>query len=521
MIDPSQASTMGTVGDFLITNDGAKRIDRIDGHPSSVEIQLSVEVEDEADLTAHGSRHEDAVSLVRAMIGMMVFQLISDACDKLFAKIRVSLPGCVVGAALVFILLCLASLVSPSLVSRAEWLLLPAADLLLSWLAMLFVPAMIGFPLLVPRVPPLDLIKLMAILIIAAPITLACTALLLMGSHTLRDKLCQLVGRRSDRMNSPSSQHRARVPPQPMRATIPFPIWFMVMAFGIVMVCLCAQPFLLESHNIRVVMSNVGFVAALPTSFSLLRLLQSESRIRSHPNWQWAADLLNPVATTALVCWLLIELTALAAHIPFSTAISDIHSGASIKGLQFDEASAMRAGDWIQYLLNASVVAMAFPMFSRAHILRGWRAVDAGLSLLAVSAASLFATAGLARAFSIESTLVRRSIVLRTVTTPIAVASVSYVDGDASIASLTAILTGVFTVAVWRLVLRLCRAEDAYVRGLAMGASAHGIGTATLLMEEAEAAPFAPVAFVVVGIASSALLAIPPFQRALLAVIGD
>ena len=74
--------------------------------------------------------------------------------------------------------------------------------------------------------------------------------------------------------------------------------------------------------------------------------------------------------------------------------------------------------------------------------------------------------------------LIENSIAMKSVTVPIAVGISERVGGDLSITSVVVFLTGIFGAVVGLRFLRLLRINDPSAKGLAMGAAAHGIGTA-------------------------------------------
>lgn len=67
---------------------------------------------------------------------------------------------------------------------------------------------------------------------------------------------------------------------------------------------------------------------------------------------------------------------------------------------------------------------------------------------------------------------------------------------------------------------RLQGYDDPIVRGTAIGASAHGLGTAALGRDEPEALPVAALVFALVGVFSSIFVAIPPLKWLIMRLAG-
>lgn len=62
--------------------------------------------------------------------------------------------------------------------------------------------------------------------------------------------------------------------------------------------------------------------------------------------------------------------------------------------------------------------------------------------------------------------------------------------------------------------------DDPVVRGTAIGASAHGLGTAALAREEPEALPVAALVFALMGVFASLFVAVPPIKWFILRLAG-
>jgi putative effector of murein hydrolase len=173
-------------------------------------------------------------------------------------------------------------------------------------------------------------------------------------------------------------------------------------------------------------------------------------------------------------------------------------------------SSKVGPGNIYLYILNAAIVSMALPINSqKSHL------ISHGIELLSVSAlisfSSIFFTIFVARLLRV-SPYVIHSILLRTATTPIAIATIGFIGGNSGIAGVMSVTTGVIGGAIWLWLFNLNRFTKPITRGFTMGSMAQGLGTAIITAEEPESAPFSSLSFVTVGVMSSIWIAIPPIR---------
>jgi putative effector of murein hydrolase len=190
---------------------------------------------------------------------------------------------------------------------------------------------------------------------------------------------------------------------------------------------------------------------------------------RSHP-------LLNPV----LVGVLLVAGGLAVARLPLQTYIA--------------------ASEPFRLLLGPATVALAIPLYRRlAAVRRSGVAVVA--AVVAGSAASTVAGIAIAAAFGAPAIVVR-ALLTKSVTAAAAVGIASHVGADPTLAAALSIAAGMAGAVLAEGVLgpRL-RQAAAEANGLAVGVTAHGIGTAVALRRNADAGAFATV-----GMGANALL---------------
>ena len=133
------------------------------------------------------------------------------------------------------------------------------------------------------------------------------------------------------------------------------------------------------------------------------------------------------------------------------------------------------------FLLGPATVALALPLYTNRHILR--QSIVPILIGICSGAVATLTTAVLLAKWSGLDALIVRSIAPKSVTAPIAIEIARIIGGDPAIAVAFVIFTGTFGSIIGAGFLTLCRISNPVARGLAMGVTAHGQGTATILQE--------------------------------------
>ena len=135
----------------------------------------------------------------------------------------------------------------------------------------------------------------------------------------------------------------------------------------------------------------------------------------------------------------------------------------------------MGEAHWLLWLLGPATIAFAVPVYDNlAVIKRHWMSLTAGVTTAVVVAVT--SSVWLARLFTLPDEI-QRSLAVRSVTTPFALAAAKPIGGQPELVALFVVITGVFGMAVGdALFMRLAIRE-----GMAKGAGEHG-GLITFLM---------------------------------------
>lgn len=357
----------------------------------------------------------------------------------------------------------------------------PGVSLLSKWLAVFFVPNLVMLPL-APELPSADLSRLIVFIPAAYVATILGTVV-----------VCSLLGRISG--STPSNAKEPGV-------SKPIPTTPVAKSAGpsdtliSILMAIVAATLILAGRTASVsnVYARIYAVATTLLTFSVGSRLPGPVRMVLHPLIVCTAGTIGGMSLLSMVT-----------GTSFSTTLSAYY----VRG-----ASAFAGGgNMLCALLGPAVITFAFTM-DRHRRLALQRRTEVVLGSLIIALSSLFGTAAAARMLKL-STPSRLMVIPRTVTAPLAVPIAALLGADVGLAASVVGITGLLGANIGRAVLTLARVNDPVVRGLAMGASAHGLGIAAM-GEEPESLPFAALAMTMVGVLSSILVSVPLLRAALI-----
>jgi predicted murein hydrolase (TIGR00659 family) len=192
--------------------------------------------------------------------------------------------------------------------------------------------------------------------------------------------------------------------------------------------------------------------------------------------------LLNPVFVSIIVLVLVLSAT----DTPYATYFD---------GAQF-----------VHFLLGPATVALAIPLYLYAAKLRAML-LPLLLALVAGATTGIVGTALIGRSVGLDDLLIR-SLIPRSVTTPIAMGIAEQIGGLPSLTAVLVILTGMIGALAAQGLLALLRIRDDSVCGFAIGMAAHGIGTARAFQLSQEAGAFSGLAMGLNGATTTILVPI-------------
>ncbi|HEX8393970.1 MAG TPA: LrgB family protein [Longimicrobium sp.] len=190
----------------------------------------------------------------------------------------------------------------------------------------------------------------------------------------------------------------------------------------------------------------------------------------------------------------------------------------ALRGMGIGYAEYQRGGRLLGFWLGPAVVALGLPLYRQMEeIGRRRRAVL--LSLLAGSAVGVVTATGTALLFGASSQVVR-SLASRSVTTPIAMAISARVGGLPPLSAAVVILSGILGAVAGPPLLRVMDIRSRTAWGIAMGASAHGVGTARAAEEGDTEAASSGLAIGIMGVFTAVMAPLVIWALAELEWIG-
>ncbi len=173
---------------------------------------------------------------------------------------------------------------------------------------------------------------------------------------------------------------------------------------------------------------------------------------------------------------------------------------------------------YLGWLLAPSVVALGVPLYRQApELRRRFRAIVT--ALVCGSAAGVLAATLVAALLGAPAVVVR-SLAPRSVTTPIAIELSERAGGIPALSAIVVILSGVVGAAMGIPLLRAFGVRGRTATGLALGAAAHGVGTARAAEEGTPEAAAAGLAIGLMGVLTSLWVPLILFVLGMLGLLG-
>lgn len=196
--------------------------------------------------------------------------------------------------------------------------------------------------------------------------------------------------------------------------------------------------------------------------------------------WANHTPLLNPVITSivALITFLMLTDTSYEAY--------------------------FEGGQFVHFLLGPATVALAIPLYQQFSKLKKiWLPVTIAL-LSGVTIAAL-SSVYIARLFG-ASLQTQLSLAPKSVTAPVAMGISEKIGGLPSLTAVLVVVTGILGAIFGTKILSLLGIEDDSIKGIAMGVTAHGIGTARAFHVSPEMGAFSGLAMALSAFATAVIL---------------
>lgn len=167
---------------------------------------------------------------------------------------------------------------------------------------------------------------------------------------------------------------------------------------------------------------------------------------------RWHKLLLMPLVMTPMVLVAMLVIT----HISWQAYIGESH--------------------WLLWLLGPATLAFAVPVYENLTIIRRhWMSLTAGV--ITATSVAILSSVWLARLFTLSEEI-QRSLAVRSITTPFALAAAKQLGGQPDLVALFVVITGVFGMAVGDVLFLRLAVKQGMAKGAGFGAASHGAGTA-------------------------------------------
>lgn len=173
-----------------------------------------------------------------------------------------------------------------------------------------------------------------------------------------------------------------------------------------------------------------------------------------------------------------------------------------VLGIDYD--TYMSGGALIHLVLGPATVALAVPLHRQAHHLREM-AVPLAIALPAGALVSIGSAILTVRALG-GSEALEHTIAPKSATTPVAIAVAEGIGGVPALVAAFTMLAGMLGAVFGPWLLDRMGVQDRRIRGLAMGASSHGVGTSRSLHDSLVEGAFAGLAMGLTALLTSILV---------------
>ena len=267
----------------------------------------------------------------------------------------------------------------------------------------------------------------------------------------------------------------------------------------------------LSATFLAVLTARSGGLGGLATSISSIAML-----LATFHHFVFGARLpkkftkiVHPLITCTSLTWLNLKFLGMAtgSALSFQGLIKTYKTG---KGLGLSAG----AGDLLLWCLSPAIVALACQMYERRKLMKD-NMTELGAALGVSTFGGLFGTAALVRLLRLGANpAVGLALISRNITSALAMVSGSVLGADVCLTVSIAIITGLLGAWFGGSILDQWGIKDPVARGLAVGASSHGLGTAAI-KDEKDAFPFAAVSMALTATISTVIVSIPALKTAL------
>ncbi len=175
-----------------------------------------------------------------------------------------------------------------------------------------------------------------------------------------------------------------------------------------------------------------------------------------------------------------------------------------LKGLSIDYNSYMESGRILSFLLGPAVVSLGIPLYKKRDVVKNY-SIQIFLGVFIGGLTAILSAFFIAKVLGGSEELLL-SIAPKSVTTAIAISVSDQIGGISSLTAILVIITGILGNSLGIPILNLLKVKDKVARGLAMGVTSHGLGTAKIILEDELSGAISGLGMALNGIFTSIIL---------------
>ena len=377
----------------------------------------------------------------------------------------------------IFSALCGLRVTSPGLAEDISVGLSPSVALIKAWLPLFFVPPLIVLPLKIHLLKGMGA-QLLSVIIIGAVLSTSSSGL-----------FAQFVDKLSPQLETERFQ-TAEVSSCPVPSLPPLSQAAAATAVLVLVSRLMSR-------------SEIAF-NAIQVAFGLSATLTGYVTGTKLPSK--VKKVFHPVLSCAAITTALLTVFGLINGIAPAAALTLYFGSGSLKG----------AGDIISSMLGPAILSFGVQLFQyRTMLLKNAVRV---IATTAFSASfGLYSSAVLTKAFKLSPLQTSLATLTRCITTPLALAGSRLTGADPSLSAFAVVITGILGASFGESLLEAVGVKDPVSVGLAVGASAHGLGTAAVAYDPVKFAA-AVVSMTLTGLWTVTLLSSKPIREKLVRI---
>nr|AGF93186.1 conserved hypothetical protein CHP00659 [uncultured organism] len=175
-----------------------------------------------------------------------------------------------------------------------------------------------------------------------------------------------------------------------------------------------------------------------------------------------------------------------------------------LKGFSIEYDTYMESARILTFLLGPAVVSLGIPLYKKRKIVKDY-SIQISLGVIVGGLTAILSAFYIAKVLGGSEGLLL-SIAPKSVTTAIAISVSDQIGGISSLTAILVIITGILGNSLGVPILNLLKIKDKVARGLAMGVTSHGLGTAKMILEDELSGAISGLGMALNGIFTSIIL---------------